>query len=163
MFKFYFLLTSSLVFFVNLCHAQKESPPGTFLLKDNLFIDREPISNINYAEFLASAEQFWSPEISDSISQLPLFGINRKNLFADKGINWQILHADLIKSLRIPKTYYSCIDTSVTLRKYFTLEKIRHIPVIGITYFQAAIYCQWRTDMVRLSFSEESLDRGLFA
>ncbi len=156
MLKFYLILAYLILFIAPTCQSQKESPPGTFLLRDNLFIDRDPVLNIDYALFLAAVEQFWSPEISEIIQKLPKFGIGVSEFYRDKGIDWRIANSYLIKSIQIPKTFYDGIDTSVSLKKYFVLDKIRNIPVTGVTYEQAEMYCKWRTYMVTILYAANS-------
>jgi len=139
------------------CNAQKAIPEGTFYLKDNIYIDKEPISNIAYATFLASVEQFWGPQMSDSLRKLPLFGIETKKLFAIRDSTWHLKNKNLIDKMQIPKVYYKGVDTNISLRKYLVVQKkIRNIPVVGINYEQATMYCKWRTDMVLLYYSSQS-------
>ncbi len=162
---------SIIIFFISAlsfidCNAQKAIPEGTFYIKDNIYIDKEPISNIAYATFLASIEQFWAPQMSDSLRKLPLFGIETKKLFAIRDSTWRWKNKNLIDKMQIPKIYYKGVDTNISLRKYLGVQKkIRNIPVAGINYEQAKMYCKWRTDMVLLYYSSKShtfADRNKF-
>ncbi len=161
--KYSFTLIIFLGCLVNTSHAQKEAPPGVIPLNDSLFIDEHPVSNINYAEFLWSIQQFWSPEKSDSLRKLPLFGlINSQGLHTAKDtMYWRLQHKAFIESMQIPKTPYTDLDMMLPLKTYITREKIRNIPVTGITYSQAAMYCKWRTDMVMLLYAtKKAEERG---
>ena len=139
------------------CKAQKAAPYGTFHLKNNIYIDKEPTSNIGYAIFLAAIEQFWSPEISDSLRKLPLFGIDRKKVFHKRDSTWRLKNKELIAKMQIPKVYYKGVDTNASLNKYLAVNKKIHVvPVVGLNYDQATMYCKWRSDMVMLNYSYES-------
>jgi formylglycine-generating enzyme required for sulfatase activity len=154
--KCLFILVLSLVAALHPCIAQKKYPPGVLPLNDTLFIDSKPVANIHYAEFLYSVEDFWSPDITDSIQALPLFGIDKRTtLTLIKNIK-QVKEDLFTKSLQIPKKFYPGIDTSVTLKEYLALQKIKYIPVTGITYAQAVWFCKWRTDMVRLLYATKT-------
>ncbi|MDB5229503.1 MAG: hypothetical protein JWN76_308 [Chitinophagaceae bacterium] len=135
------------------CFAQKEAPPGTFFLRDGLYMDKNPVANINYVEFLVSIQNFWSPEISDSIQKLPLYGLDRREVYRQKDNSWYFKNSAFIESMRRPLLFYEGLDTTPGPKKYQVPEKIRYLPVLGITYEQAAMFCKWRTDIVKLNNS----------
>ena len=59
--------------------------------------------------------------------------------------------------MQIPKVYYKGVDTNASLNKYLAVNKKIHVvPVVGLNYDQATMYCKWRTDMVMLNYSYES-------
>jgi formylglycine-generating enzyme required for sulfatase activity len=133
--------------------GQKMAPFGTILLKGNIYIDKFLVTNINYAEFLWSIESRWSPRFSDSIQQFPTFAPELRNIYP-KGINQPIApDTGFIAGMVIKKTFYETADTTVSLKKYLADSKIRNLPVLGLSYQQAAAFCKWRTDMVRLNYS----------
>lgn len=150
------------IFYFKLTVAQKIAPPGTTLLTKSVYIDKGPISNIDYVEFLWSIEGFWSPEFSDSIQKLPSFGIDSAQLNIAKGSSWILKNKAFIDKMQIPKTKYKNIDTVTTLKEYLAVSKIINLPVIGITYEQAKTFCKWRSDMVKILYavySKDSIER----
>ena len=66
-----------LLFITGKATAQKEkvAPPGTIHLKDNLYIDKVPVTIDSYNEFLRSIQTFWSEKIHNEIDSLPTFGL----------------------------------------------------------------------------------------
>ncbi len=95
--------------------------------------------------------------MSDSLRKLPLFGIESKKLFTKRDSSWRLKNKELIAKMQIPKVYYKGVDTNISLRKYLGVQKkILNIPVVGINYEQATMYCKWRTDLILLYYSSES-------
>lgn len=83
------------------------------MLNDSLFIDKSPVTNIMYLEFINHSQES-NPHILEKIKVKDTFtGTYKKTL----------------KLMKSPK--YS------------------HHPVLLLTYWQANLYCKWRSDMVQ--------------
>ncbi|WP_372917741.1 SUMF1/EgtB/PvdO family nonheme iron enzyme [Salegentibacter sp.] len=141
MLKYFFLS----VLFVGISYGQNYGniPPGTLKLNDSLFIDKTPVTNEMYLEFLKSKDIFWSMGKHEEIKTMSSYGINR----ADLGIN----------SNAITKTHLKILSNLANQEKdYFTHPEYRQFPVLNITKAEAKEFCLWRTDMVLLLWAIKS-------
>lgn len=142
MLKFNFLFLFFLFPFILLSQDWVEVPPGTSRITDNLYIDQVPVTNLMYLEFLRSADNFWSPEMHQTIKDLPKFGVT-KNLQEDNKIQ------------KGPEGFDSYLS------RPSNWEEIRHPnnkydPMVQITKREAELFCRWRTDMVMLRWATEA-------
>ena len=60
--------------------TEKFAPTGTVKLSDSLYIDKEPVTNLDYIGFLSNIEVYWSPETSDSLQNLKPYGLTGRNI-----------------------------------------------------------------------------------
>jgi len=97
----------------------KKAPPGTVWLKDNLYIDRTEIRNVDYREYL-----YWLGRI---------FG-NRSSKYIRAFPDTTVWNDSLRKN---PFVY-----------KYIHSPEYGNYPLTGITRQQAEDYCKWRSDRV---------------
>ncbi len=97
---------------------QKLVPPGTVWLRDSTFIDETEIRNLDYLEFL-----FWN---RDSTAYY-------RSILPDT-LCWRQIAPDSIA--RSYSLYY--------LRH----PSYRNYPVVGVSYWQALEFCEWRSLMV---------------
>lgn len=93
-------------------------PPGTVWLRDSLFIDEAEVRNLDYLEFL-----FWNRDNR----------VYYRSILPDT-ICWRQIAPDSVA------TNYSLY--------YLRHPSYRYYPVVGVTYWQALEYCEWRTRMV---------------
>jgi formylglycine-generating enzyme required for sulfatase activity len=93
----------------------KGNPPGTLKINDTLFIDQTEVANIHWREYLYY--------ISD---------VKKDELQYEKAF---------------PDTLVWNSDTSVSplSEYYFRHPSFNNYPVVGISYEQAAEFCNWRT------------------
>lgn len=87
-------------------------------LKDNLYIDRTEVTNVNWREFLSYIKQLDSIHLYDEQQFL--------------------LDTSVWYSLNRPN--YSIY--------YHTHPSFNNYPVVGVSYEQATTFCKWRTDRV---------------
>lgn len=132
--------------------AQKllEIPPGTIKVNDTLFIDKAPVDNLMYAEFIDNVEELWTYTLSDSLKSLELENIDKSLLTSslDKTQNKAIFNrVTIAQDIQLPK--------KVDIYSYFNYPQYKHNPVIGISKDLAQLFCQWRSDMVNLRWSTE--------
>ncbi len=95
-------------------------PPGTVRINDSLFIDKNEVRNVDYIEFL-----YWTEKEYGRDSQEYLF------ILPDTTV-WETKH-----------TYGEPMKNI-----YFRHPAYNNYPLVGISFEQAIMYCDWRTDRV---------------
>jgi len=129
-----------------------------------------PTTNFEYFEFLTSVSAYWSERTSDSLISLTPFGYTSGYLLVesmDMKISTGIAKGKIRFNL-FEKPFYGFPDStlyksmtiadttlygSVTTQTYLTHPVYRNFPVLNINPNQAATYCKWRTDMVKLNYA----------
>jgi hypothetical protein len=124
---------------LNLLFCQDEViiPPGTLKLNDSVFIDKSPVSNIMFSEYL-----------------------NVRKVLKNKGYNsFNEFTAETNESgfplefriLRIPSPLlieFYANDNFLNKKGYATESKYTDFPVLNVPKTTAMDYCKWRTEMV---------------
>lgn len=105
--------------FSSLATAQKLIPPGTIAV-DSLFVDATEITNLNWQEYL-----FYLKKDSGEAAYTRALPDTTvwENIMPEEEAKEQAAH-------------------------YFRSPENRQKPVVGVSFIQAAQYCQWRTAMV---------------
>ncbi|SFC95942.1 Sulfatase-modifying factor enzyme 1, partial [Zunongwangia mangrovi] len=124
-----FILTSTLVKSQEILVA----PPGTIFLEDSLYIDKAPVTNKMFLEYL-TAKHFLRRKGFNSFSE---FHESTDQKF-DKIIT---LYPSFLKNLKKEKSL-------LTKKGYFENIKYEYSPVLRISKEQAKDFCTWRTEMV---------------
>lgn len=130
----------------------KIPPPGTVWVNDTLYIDVNPVTNIEYREFLSFLVYTYSKKVRDSLDNIPLFGLNHDNFrsFMQKeGPDYEFYQL-----MKIP--YHHLLSWAQSLDEYLTSPIFNDNPVIYVTYQQAQEYCLWRTRVVMLLWATKS-------
>jgi hypothetical protein len=157
---FFFLLSIFQVYFCNNLNSQvvnfnnkveTKIPPGTIYLNDSLFIDKTPISNIEYLFFLSTIKHFWSLENHDSIWKLPKYNL-KINLSNVKNLNPNNMR--LYIAMSINESFN--ITKEKLIKEYLHHPNYNDYPLLQITKQQAEMYCLWRTDIVLLNWAKKS-------
>jgi formylglycine-generating enzyme required for sulfatase activity len=158
MIKYFFILFSLLFAGENYVTAQKKTPPGTIRINDSLYIDKHPVTNIEYAAFLYCVGLFWNHAFSDSINRMatPKVDMEKLQRQPNKDLQWRINQQALINRMQIDKTPYKFIDTALNLQQYLTHPRLRDFPVVGISLEQAVTFCKWRSDMIRIAYAQQN-------
>ncbi len=145
-----------IISFFNSLNAQKKelddsnyNPPGTIFLKENLYIDPIPVTNLEYNFFLQSIKQFWSPKLNDSITNLPLYGIS-----SDINSKMNLENASFYLKMSLDEKLK--VADKLPLKEYFRYPFHSEYPVVYINKKQAEMYCLWRTNMVMISWAYKS-------
>ena len=97
---------------------QKKVHPGLTAITEELYRDKDPISNIDWLEYLYWLEQIYGKESAEYQAALP-----------DKQALRQLLPDSLAEV-------------------YANHPAYRYSPVFGVSPAQARAYCEWRTDRV---------------
>jgi len=130
----------------------KESPPGTVMITDSLYIDKRPIRVIDYLEFLHDIRNSYTPSLHDSINKLPFYNLDSDipnhlydslpmdSVFYERMLTrtWQVVSSD--------KKVYG-VDYHLLSSRYY------NFPLVNINYYQVFEYCKWRTDKVKMHYA----------
>ncbi|MEM1135764.1 MAG: SUMF1/EgtB/PvdO family nonheme iron enzyme [Bacteroidota bacterium] len=100
-------------------NKQIPKPPDGIWLYENLFIDVTEVTNIHWLEFL-----HYISDSSDYFQSLCL------------------LDSSIWEEFPRNNQHYSEFDN------YLRYPAFRHYPVVGISYKQASLYCEWRSKIV---------------
>ena len=151
------------------CASKREliAPVGTIRLNDTLFIDKYPVTNYGYLEFLNSVSAYWSYRTSDSLRNIEPYGYTDA-YFVFEG-PYMIARSGSPKRKKqygiYSEPFYGYPDSAlfqvmmlkdtilysnVSTNTYLTHVAYRDYPVVNISPQQAAIYCKWRTDLVNM-------------
>ncbi|WP_405199137.1 SUMF1/EgtB/PvdO family nonheme iron enzyme [Christiangramia sp. LLG6405-1] len=116
--------------------GQKKSniPPGTIQLNDSIFMDKAPITNIMFLEYL-TAKHFLRKKGFDSFSEY----YKTVDIKPDR---LTVLYPSFLKNLNKDESF-------LTEKNYFENSKYKYSPVLRISKRQAQDYCKWRTEMVQ--------------
>jgi formylglycine-generating enzyme required for sulfatase activity len=143
---------------------QKIAPPGTIYLKDNLYIDKVPVSNAAYQEFLYAIQKFWSEKTHESLQSLPLYGLdlaetdiglhltNKQGLLVIDTANTRP-DEYLYRQMSIPGNLIVDLATNLDMEYYTKAVAYKNNPVVYVTHEQAEMFCKWRSDMVMLHYA----------
>ena len=118
-----------------------ETPPGTIFLNDSLFIDKVPVTNLMFLEYL-TAKHFIRKKGFDSFSEF-------HKSTDQKFDRLTFLYPSFLKNLNKKGSF-------LTKKNYFENYRYKNSPVLNVSKEQALDYCKWRTEMVRYSWSNKT-------
>lgn len=157
---------SSLLFtlFISLnIYAQKKAPVGTIWLRNNIYIDMLPVSNISYREYeysLGKIYGFYMDSLERFASQLPYYGLTYRPTKWNNNIpanpDSQIYKITLPSAIGL--------NNWIDLKAYTYQFKYIYYPVVYVSREIAALFCLWRTYMVRINYAnrETFLERNRY-
>jgi formylglycine-generating enzyme required for sulfatase activity len=137
------------------CFAQKKNPPGTILLKDNLYIDAMPILNVHYREYEHTMRAFFNfnlDTLEKIMSTLPYsnFDIGRivkpNNFKINKDSASLMINDDI-------KTFW---NGWIEYKTYLNHPRFNYFPMVNISYSVAAKFCKWRTLVVKILYASHN-------
>ncbi len=118
-----------------------ETPPGTIFLKDNLFIDKTPVTNIMFLEYLT---------VKDITRKKGFNSFSDFHKSTDEKFDKLIIsYPSYLKTLNQKGSF-------LTKKNYFENTKYEYSPVLRITKEQAMDFCKWRTEMVLYSWANKN-------
>nr|WP_299342899.1 SUMF1/EgtB/PvdO family nonheme iron enzyme [Allomuricauda sp.] len=120
---------------------EPEPPAGTLKINDTLFIDRTPVSNLMYLEFIHSLYPDSQFHERDSIQKNGAYRFSVENL--EKSISTKITYPS-------PLIDQTKLRGYLGNRGYYTKIGLKENPVLEISRQEAELYCKWRTEMVKL-------------
>lgn len=126
------------------------TPPGTIMLTEDLYIDRVPVTNLMYSEFLENIENYWSLEKHEKIKDFPRYGLEKDSVFTPWTGNTRLYmeanHQD-------PE---EMITTKLSMGNYASSPFFQWHPVVNVSRKQAELYCLWRTDLANSVYAIKS-------
>lgn len=131
-------------------NKDKNNPPGTTRITDNLYIDRIPVTNAMYNEFLESLLNTWSLVKSEKMKSYPKYDLDKDIVF--ESFNGSGL---LYNDSKYVNTF-DMISTKLDLEHYVSLPIYSYHPAITMTEEKAALFCKWRTDITNAVYAIKS-------
>lgn len=127
-------------------------PPGTIKLTETLYIDKVPVTNFMYDEFLDHLEKYWSDKKHEEMKSYATYGLDADSVFEPYRGNIRLLmSARLDPRLMV----YNKLD----MNDYRTHPYYQWHPVVSVSQEQAELYCKWRTDMVNAVYGIRSKNK----
>jgi len=115
------------------------NPPGTLKLNDSLFIDRTPVTNIMFIEYLDEKEELKEKGYS-SLSEY--FADTIQSGFPKEMTNSLLLPSQFLIDFYSKNKY-------LRRKLYGKKHEFENHPLLTITKARAIDYCEWRTEKVR--------------
>jgi uncharacterized protein YbdZ (MbtH family) len=129
----------------------KIAPPGTVMLNDSVYIDMNPIKNIDYREFVSFLGVTYSAEVRDSLDNLPFWGVNLEEFRRFMRLSGK--DTDLLGRMRI--RIDQILSWAQSMEEYLNNPTFNENPVIYISYNQANEYALWRSRIVMFGWAVE--------
>ena len=148
--RYIFSLSFLLLIFSANAQQVYETPPGTIKINDTLFIDKAPVDNMMYLEFMVKVKSLWNYALQDTLKSLSLEEID-ESIISNSVSNQQ--NEEILKMITSVENIK--ISDSVNTEYYFNHPKFQYHPMVGVSKEQAQLYCDWRTDMVNLRWGKE--------
>jgi hypothetical protein len=141
--------------------TEKEAPPGTIKLRKNLYIDKTPVTNIDWQEYLYC---LWIGEIETNMV-IPYLNHDNKCAFVYNSI-YEKKAQELLKSneyvefsldsINVGKKekwtkYKKTVGISNNGNSYFPI----HYPVLDVDLDEARDYCAWRSNTVMFYYASQ--------
>ncbi len=115
------LLISLLILIMSFYSSKNDNPPGTIKIKEGFYVDQVEISNLAWREFMYWTKRNYGGKSKEYNEILPDTTVWAGEKLTENQINY----------LRHPIFQY--------------------YPVVGISYEQAVLFCEWRSDAVNLA------------
>jgi hypothetical protein len=138
--------------------SQKKNPPGTILLKDNLFIDEIPICNVHYREYeylLRQTLHFNLDSFEKFVSKLPYYKLDPAIFFKETNFPINTDSASFI----IQDTIKNFWSNWIGYKSYLNHPRFNYFPVVNISPDVAAKFCKWRTLVVKMFYSMQKREK----
>jgi hypothetical protein len=130
----------------------KIAPPGTVMLNDSLYIDVNPIKNIDYREFISFLSITYSKEVRDSLDRLPLWGLDYEGF--RKFMRLSGNDKELLVRMRIRLD--QVLSWAQSLEEYLNNPYYNNNPVVCVSFNQAKEYAAWRTRIVMFKWASDT-------
>ena len=123
-------------------------PPGTIKLVDTMFIDKQPVTNEMYKEFLRHRDYYWTTESSKMFEALPT---HNAPLPDEIKVLQQNSYADALSSLlNIKDTSEVALSDGERSTNFLDNPVYAKYPVLGVDYKEALLFCKWRSELATL-------------
>lgn len=121
-------------------------PPGTIQVSENVFIDKRPVTNLMYKEFLRHQEYYWTTDSYKVFNELPKFNAQLPQEIITLQRNGRV---DALSSLLEPSKKVGSKEEE-QLDAYSKNVKYNNGPALQIGYEEALLYCKWRSELSTL-------------
>jgi formylglycine-generating enzyme required for sulfatase activity len=128
-------------------------PPGTTQVDDSLFVDRVPVTNLMYNEFLDNLENYWSMKKHDKMQFYPRYNLSKDTVFQPWTGNTRLL---MEASYQDPK---AVVARGLKMGNYSSNPSYSYHPAINVSKFQAELFCFWRTDLANAVYAIRSKNK----
>jgi formylglycine-generating enzyme required for sulfatase activity len=126
------------------------TPPGTLMLTENLYIDRVPVTNFMYQEFLDHLENYWSLTKHEKMKDLPRYGLDKDLVFKPQTGSRRLFRE---ASLQNPQ---EMLTNKLSMENYYNSPFFQSHPVVNVAKKQAELFCLWRSDIVNAVYAIKS-------
>lgn len=125
-------------------------PPATIKLSATLYLDRVPVTNVMYEEFLEQLQNSWSKKKSEKMLSYPRYGLDKDLVFERfNGSYFQYREAQYTDLDQM-------ISNKLNLDNYIHLPIYRFQPAVTMNEAKAALFCKWRTDITNAVYAIKS-------
>lgn len=128
----------------------KKVPPGTTKITSNLYIDRIPVTNKMYNEFLEQLLTSWSIVKSEKMQSYPRYNLDKAQVFESFNGSGVLYNDAKYKDLDL------MLSTKLNLRNYTKLAIYDYHPAVTMTQEKADLFCKWRTDITNAVYAIHS-------
>ena len=138
--------------------SQKKNPPGTILLKDNLYIDEAPICNVHYREYaycLSGIVHYNLDTLESYTKSLPYYKFDLSTFFRHTNFKY---NNDSLRYL-ITDTAKRFWNNWIDFGSYLNHPRFNYFPVVNINSEVAASFCRWRTYMVKMFYAAQTKEK----
>lgn len=137
----------------NQVHSQNTFvPPGTIKVNDTLFIDKAPVDNLMFLEFIDQVQRIKRYHES---AKLKTQKLHIADLFFMKTLLNPSRTREIYEQIELIKSIGSKRFSS---EKYLEHPNFDHHPALFITKEMAEFYCEWRTKMVSLLWAQRTIE-----
>ncbi|AZQ43965.1 SUMF1/EgtB/PvdO family nonheme iron enzyme [Nonlabens ponticola] len=134
--------------------ASLSVPPGTIKVNDSLYIDRVPVTNLMYNEFLDNLENYWSMKKHDRMKNYPRYKLSADTVFQPWTGNTRLY---MEATFQDPK---AVVERNLQLGSYSSSPQYKYHPAVNVSKFQAELFCFWRTDLANAVFAMRSNNKS---
>lgn len=127
-------------------------PPGTIRVNDTLFMDKAPVDNLMFLEFVDQVERIkrYNESAKLQTQELHVADLYLMRTLLDRSRNKEIYEQiNLIKRKGSKR---------LSSEKYLEQPDFMHYPALYISKEMAEFYCNWRTKMVLLLWAKRTLN-----
>jgi len=130
----------------------KIAPPGTVRLNDSVYIDVNPLKNIDYREFVSFLNVSYSKAVRDSMDNLPMYGVNLEEFRRYMRLAGK--DTELLARMRIRQD--QLLSWAQSIDEYLNNPTFNNNPVVYVSFNQANEYSMWRTRIVMFRWAVEA-------
>lgn len=129
-------------------------PPGTIRVNDSLFVDRVPVTNFMYNEFLENLENYWNLKKHDRMQLYPRYDLSQDTVFQPWTGNTRLYMEATYENPKI------VVSEHLKLGDYSKNPRYSYNPAIGLSKFQAELFCLWRSDLANAVYAIRSKSKS---